>query len=397
MRRAFIIIFLSVFLLTACGGGEQIASDPTLTLAPIVSLTLRSTATPIPTRTPTPTLTYTPSVSPVPPSPTTSPTATEPPPIEGVVQSLQDVNVRSGPGGSFDPITALVPGTGVEVLGVSSDGAWYNIVMEDGREGWVSATLVFVRPSATPFPTATIPPNLTQLAQSGQPTSVIGGNVITPTLPAALTTATPRGTPAPVTPTSRPGVVVPTINTGQINTDAIAQTATALVGGAGGVAATQRPPGGPTGGPLPLATTPAPPPPTGTIVVGQAVDVFALCDNPAFRLPPPANLAAGTTIDIYFAWFAATRQQVEEHVANAIYEVRLDGVQLPVGQPQFIRASSQGGYEAYWYLQAGPLTAGQRVITYRVTWRAAIFDGTASFGPGTGISEERGSCTFTVR
>ncbi|MDX2137969.1 MAG: SH3 domain-containing protein [Chloroflexota bacterium] len=397
MRLALIFIFLSLFLLTACGGAEQVASEPTLTLAPIVSLTPRSTATPIPTRTPTPTLTYTPSLSPIPPSPTTSPTPTEPPPIEGVIQSLQDVNVRSGPGASFDPITALVPGTGVEVLGVSSDGSWYNVVMEDGREGWVSATLVFVRPSATPFPSITPTPDLTQRAQSGQPTSVIGGNVITPTPPQAITTLTPPGTPAPVTPTAPPGIVVPTINTGQINTDAIGQTATALAGGAGAVAATPRPAGGPTGGPLPLATTPAPPPPAGTVVVGQAVDVFALCDNPAFRLPPPANLATGTTIDIYFAWFAATRQQVEDHVANAIYEVRLDGVQLTVGQPQFIRARNQGGYEAYWYLQAGPLTAGQRVITYRVTWRAAVFDGTASFGPGTGIPEERGSCTFTVR
>jgi hypothetical protein len=127
------------------------------------------------------------------------------------------------------------------------------------------------------------------------------------------------------------------------------------------------------------------------------VDIFALCDDRSFGIAPPANIAAGSTIDIYFAWFAATRQQVEDHVAAAVYDVRLDGNRINVGAPTFIRPSPGGGYEAYWYLFAGQVAAGQRRVTYRVTWNRQVFDGSASFGPGTGIPEETGSCSFTVR
>lgn len=389
--RIFTLILVLIAIVAGCQG-EQIALQATATLAPIVSLTPRFTATPIPTRTSTPTLTMTPTISPIPPTPSNTPTPTIPPPVMGVISSLQSVNIRSGPAVDFNAIVALAPNSEVEVLGVSSDGAWFNILMSDGREGWVSATLVFVQPSPTPFPSATLAPNQTLLAQSTLPTALFGGGTITPSPPPAAVSPTPgSGGASTGIPTALPAAVgVPTIDVNAINL-----TATALVGGAGAIQATQRPAGGPTGGPLPVATTP--PAPSGPAVVGQAVDVFALCDNPAFRIAAPTNIAAGTTIDIYFAWFAATRQQVEQHVAAAVYDVRLDGNALRIPAPEFIRPSAGGGYEAFWYIHAGPVTAGQRRVTYRLTWNSAVFDGAANFGPGTSITQETGSCTFTVR
>jgi hypothetical protein len=391
LSRFTLLILLVVVILAGCEGNE-IAQQPTATLAPIVSLTPRFTATPIPSRTPTPTLTLTPTISPVPPTASNTPSPTVPPPVMGVISSLQSVNIRSGPAVDFSAIVALQPNSEVEVLGVSPDGSWFNILMGDGREGWVSATLVFVQASPTPFPSSTPPPNLTLLAQSTLPTALFGGGTITPSPPPAAISPTP-GTVVASAPTALPGGAgagVPTIDVNAINL-----TATALVGGAGAIPATQRPAGGPTGGPLPLATTP--PAPSGPAVVGQAVDVFALCDNPSFRIAAPSNIAAGTTIDIYFAWFAQTRQQVEQHVAAAVYDIRLDGNRLQVPPPDFIRPSAGGGYEAFWYIHAGTVSPGQRRVTYRVTWNTAIFDGAANFGPGTSITEESGSCTFTVR
>jgi hypothetical protein len=379
------LLFLLLFLLSACQG-EQVAQQPTATLAPIVSLTPRFTATPVPTRTPTPTLTLTPTVSPIPPTPSNTPTPTVPPPVFGVVSSLQDVNIRSGPAVSFNAIEALSPNTRVEVLGISPDSSWFNIRMEDGREGWIASNLLFVQPTATPFPSATPLPNLTALAQSTLPTALFGGGTITPSPPPAAVSATPVGTAAAVVPTV-PGAGLPVISP-------IQATSTALVGGAGLIIPTQPPVGGPTGGPAPLPTTPAP---QGPAAVGERVDIFALCDNPSLGPAAPSNLAAGSTVDVYFAWFAATRQQVEDHVAAATYEVRLDGNRLTVGAPQFLRASPNGGYEAYWYIPAGPLQTGRRQITYRVTWSRQIFDGALNFGPGTGILEETGTCTFNVR
>ncbi len=389
MLRKLFIVLIAAALLAACQN-QQVAQEPTATLAPIVSLTPRFTATPVPSRTPTPTITPSPTETPIPPTPSDTPTPTEPPPVLGVIQSVQDVNIRSGPGTGFDAVTALRPGTGVEVLGASGDGAWFNILMDDGRQGWVSATLVFVRPSATPLPTLTPLPNLTALAANPLPTDIFG-NTLTPTPPRVVVTPTlPGDAAALLNPTTTPvgGAGIPVIDIAAIN-----QTATALAGGAGAGAVT--PAGGPTGGPLPIATTGVPTV-SGPAQTGTGIDVFALCDDPRFRLPVP-NIAAGSTLDIYFAWFAATRQQVEDHVAQAVYEVRLNGAPVPVGAPQFIRPSAGGGFEAYWYLPTAPLAAGQYQITYRVTWRQQVFDGTESFGPGTSKPEERGTCTFTVR
>ncbi len=390
MQRLFLISLVIVALVAGCQG-EQIAQQPTATLAPIVSLTPRFTATPVPTRTSTPTLTLTPTISPVPPTPSNTPTPTIPPPIMGVISSLQSVNIRSGPAVDFNAIVALAPNSEVEVLGVSTDGGWFNILMSDGREGWVSSTLVFVQPSPTPFPSATPAPNQTLLAQSTLPTALFGGGTITPSPPPAAISPTSGSTGTSGAPTALPAAIgVPTIDVNAINL-----TATALVGGAGAIPATQRPAGGPTGGPLPLATTP--PAQSGPAVVGQAIDVFALCDNSFFGIAPPTNIAAGSTIDIYFAWFAATREQVEQHVAAAIYDVRLDGTVLRIPPPAFIRPSAGSGYEAFWFINVGPVAAGQRRITYRVTWNSPVFDGSANFGPGTSITQETGSCTFTVR
>jgi len=391
-RSAFLLsLILLAASLAACQNTE-IAQEPTATLAPIVSLTPRFTATPVPSRTPTPTLTYTPSQSPVPPTPSDTPSPTVPPPVLGVVQSLQNVNIRSGPGTAFSQITALEPGSGVEVLGVNPEGNWYNILMDDGREGWISSTLVFIQPTATPQATL---PAAVALNGTVLPTDIFG-NTITPTPPRSVATPTLPGDAASLlAPTSAPGSGLPTIDINAINL-----TATALRGGAGAVAPTSAPAntqaavGGPTGGPLPAATTPAAVT-SGPAQSGAGIDVFALCDNPSFGLPAPA-VAAGSSLDIYFAWFAATRQQVEDHVAAANYEIRLNGAPLTVGAPAFIRASTSGGYEAYWYVSSGQLTAGEYQISYRVTWDEPVFDGTAQFGPGTNHPEESGTCTVRV-
>ncbi|MCC6613887.1 MAG: SH3 domain-containing protein [Anaerolineae bacterium] len=392
-RSAFLFSLILLAASLAACQNEEIAQEPTATLAPIVSLTPRFTATPVPSRTPTPTLTYTPSQSPVPPTPSDTPSPTVPPPILGVVQSLQNVNIRSGPGTAFSQITALEPGSGVEVLGVNPEGNWYNILMDDGREGWISSTLVYIQPSATPQ--ATLPAAI-GLNGTPLPTDIFG-NTITPTPPRSVATPTlPGDAEALLTPATAQGIGLPTIDINAINL-----TATALRGGAGAVvptqapASTQAPVGGPTGGPLPAATTPAPAGNSSPAQAGEGIDVFALCNDPSFGLPAPA-VAAGSSLDIYFAWFASTRQQVEDHVAAATYEIRLNGAPLSVGAPAFIRASSNGGFEAYWYVSSGQLTAGEYQISYRVTWSEPVFDGSTQFGPGTNHPEETGSCTVRV-
>jgi hypothetical protein len=185
------------------------------------------------------------------------------------------------------------------------------------------------------------------------------------------------------------------------NLEAINETATALAGGGGLLATVEvtsgTPLGGPTGGPLAQASATRAPAAAGTAATGSGVDVLAYCDNRALGAPPPSNLASGSTIDVFWNWFAATRQQVQDHLDAATYTVSLDGDTLDYQRYQGSIRQENGQYVVYWFVPTEPLDAGQHTISYRVTWSRAITDGFEDFGPGTAKPEETGSCTFTVR
>lgn len=406
--RKYLVLILGGLLAACSGNATQVSSIPaTATLAPIVSMTPRFTATPVSSRTPLPTFTYTPSESPVPPTPSDTPTPTEIPPIMGIVASINTVNVREGPGVSFSAFEALRPGTSVEVLGQNNEGNWLNIQLEDGREGWIATDLIRLQDTPTPLPSLTPSPDLTALALGTPlPTSILGGGTVTPTPPRSVVS------PTPVTPTDAQTVsesgATATSFLPIINVDSINATATALVGGV--VAATRTPAGlasTATGG---TTTTPslnigA----TATLLAGvggegsasaqQGVDVLAYCNDTSYGRPAPTNLAAGSTIDIWWSWFAKTEAQIQDHIDNVNYEVAIDGVPLSNWREYrtTTRQQGDGNYYVYWYVPAGPLTSGPHEITYRVTWRTAVDDGYDTFGPGTANPVQTGSCSFTVR
>ncbi|MBI1260051.1 MAG: SH3 domain-containing protein [Chloroflexi bacterium] len=391
----FYAILLGLLILSGCNGSDAATEVvATLTLAPNVSRTPRFTATPIPTRTPLPTLTFTPSETTIPPTPSDSPTPSATPPILGSVVSLQSINMRSGPGVGFSALSALRPATKVQILGRNNDGTWLNIRMEDGSEGWVSSELIRLQPTGTPFPSITPSPNLTELAGgTSLPTSLFGGGTITPTPPLSISNA---ASPTPILENANPA----TITGLQLpNLEAINQTATALAGGGliPEVNVTNSAPlGGPTGGPL---TSPSPTlsPVPGSVSTQQGVDVLAYCDDRSFGSPPPTNIAAGSTIDVFWSWLAATKAQIQDHLDAVTYDVRLDGNPLDYRQYQGSIHEEKGQWAVYWYVRSQPLQSGQHTITYRVTWSRAIFDGVKNYGPGTGDPEETGSCTFNVR
>ncbi len=431
---------------TTGGGSGSDDSVPTDTLAPLFTLTPRRTATPFYTMTPLPTFTPIPSETPIPPPPSETPTPTPTQPITGIISSLQTVNIREGPGTSFSAFRALNPGTGVEILGQNQEGNWLNILMDDGEEGWVSATLVFLEATATPFPTLTPSPDFTALALGTPlPTALIGGGTVTPTPPRSVVTETPEGTPAdeePPDPNVEPSATIaflPIIDVAAVN-----QTATALAasvnpvpisppappaegqspnvqatdiddrsvvlatptsGGGGNVGTFQTPTltsGGsasPSAAAQITATTGVQAStPGGNAAVQSGVDVFAMCDNPVFGIAAPTNLAAGSDIEVFWAWYVSDPQYIDPHVEAVTYEIRVNGDLLSNWRQYGQRTIQVGNsYAKYWYVPFGPLQSGNYTITYRATWSEQIFDGYEAFGPGTRNAVEEGSCTFAVR
>ncbi len=393
----FYALVIGLLILSGCSAEATEQAIATATLAPNVSRTPRFTATPIPSRTPLPTTTFTASPTVIPPTPSDTPTPSATPPILGSVNSLQSINVREGPGTTFSAIVALRPATRVEILGRNNDGTWLNIRMEDGDEGWVSASLIRIQATPTPLPTLTPTPNLTTLAQGTPlPTALFGGGTITPTPPRSISVGS---SPTPVEENANPatveGLQLP-------NMEAINATATQLADGGliplidTGNPTSGAPVGGPTGGPI-VTPSPTLSPEPGSVSMQRGEDVLAYCDDPSYRLPAPSNLAAGSTIDVFWNWFAKTRQQVEDHLNAATYDVRLDGNSLNYAPYRGSIQQENGLYVVYWFVPTEPLAAGQHVISYHVTWSQTVFDGFDYFGPGTNKAEQSGSCTFDVK
>ncbi len=410
-----ILLLSTAIAFAACtpAPAEEVVQVPaTATFQPIPSLTPRVTATPEPTRTPLPTFTFTPTETAIPPTATLSETPTMTPTVFGIVNATQAINVRQGPGTEFDILTALPAGEGVQIIGQNGDGSWFNIRLEDGREGWIASRFIRVEPSPTPFPTRTPSPDLTSVALgTALPTTALVplGNV-TPTAPAQVRTGTPESEAdaqsedddAP-TESVLGGVPV-------IEGSSVFQTATALAGGA----ATPEAPATQSDEDdsrvitvVPEDFTPeatsatqqsATITPTVDLTTVDGANVFAFCDDPVYGIPAPGSLRDGTYIDIWWAWFAATEEQVQDHIDAVNYEIRVNGDEVQ-NINDFVEdiVPAQTQYAAYWYVPYGPLPAGEYEIQFTMTWEAAITDGFEFFGPGTPNPFVQESCAFTVR
>lgn len=338
-------------VLAGCGAAAEMT--PTATPLPAASPTPRPTASP--THTPLPL----PSPTPTRPSPTSPPaTLTETPaptftPTRfGVIRSRQRVNVRRGPGVDFATFESLAPGTEVQVIRQNADATWYSVMLDNEAEGWVRADLLFIEDTPMPSPTA----------------------------------ATEGGLPvfhAPI-----------------VDMDVIHLTATALDSRSASPAAVPE-------NARDSASDAADPPGSDDIIEAptraanaprSGVDVFAFCDDSSYNIAPPTNLSSGSSIEIFWAWFATSDDYLRQHIANASHELRVNGLRI-ANVDQFRLSPVTRGRDRviYWYVPFGPLEAGDYRITYRVTWQTAITDGYNSFGPGTATEFEAESCNFVVR
>ncbi|MYD09406.1 MAG: SH3 domain-containing protein [Chloroflexi bacterium] len=329
---------------------------PTATSIPTATAPPTETATATLTATATPTATV-----------TATPTAT--PTVFGFVRTARRANVRRGPGTNYGIVASLAPGSGVQVLGVNDDDDWYRVLLESGGEGWISQPLLEIDAG----PEATEAADGETLRLSGQTRVVV-----------ELADSEAAG---------QDGVLVFDVEIADL--DALNGTATALVGAAQTSTAAAAPTdAAPAASATPSATSPAGP----TAVPRLDVRVFAFCNDSSFGIRAPSNLTPGSTIRIYWAWFATTEAYLRDHMANATHELRVNGVEIRnVNQYRGNPGRSGNQHVVYWFVPYGPLSAGDYSITYRVTWRNAIQDGYQSYGPGARTEFEEESCNFVVR
>ena len=340
-RRLILVLLAALFLLpwlAAC----QLPSLSAPTETPTITPSNSPEPSPTPTDTQAPTATFTPTATAMPsstPPPSDSPTPTLTPTLYGIFNANQRINVRCGPGTSFAVIDALSPGTSANIIEQDEATGWYHIQLDAETTGWVSAALLLVE---TPTPPITV----------------------VPTADYELLLDIPI-------------VDLPAAHAG----------ATAIAAATDEAAA------------LPTAT--APPTAQATLQVAtprRDVDVFAFCDDRAFGISPPTGLTNGSTIRIFWGWFASSEALVWQHINNAVHAVRVNGTELADLDNFRLTPRQDGGqYVVYWYVPYGPLTAGSYEVSYRVSWQSAISDGYARYGPGTNTEFEEESCGFVVR
>ncbi|MDX2139193.1 MAG: serine/threonine protein kinase [Chloroflexota bacterium] len=189
------------------------SSTPSLTPTSTPSSTPSTTPTITPSRTPTATASQTPSITPTPTATSTFTPTLTPTPATPIAEPVSPLNVRVGPGTSYPVITQLDLDASVAIIGISEDGAWYRVALDDGTAGWISASPNLIStfgslrgipiaeaPSSTPTETP-LPTRTPSSTATFTPTPT---HTITPR-PTATATLTPTLTlTATVTPTLTP-------------------------------------------------------------------------------------------------------------------------------------------------------------------------------------------------
>src|SRR5690606_38837212 len=114
---------------------------------------------------------------------------------------MRDITMRQGPGSQYPEVASLSSGTHLVIMGESDDGAWFLVLLDDVRHGWVTAspalvnaygalTLVPLAAAPTDTPTKTPTPTDTPTAT---PTAVVTSTEP----PTATATFIPSPTPIP--------------------------------------------------------------------------------------------------------------------------------------------------------------------------------------------------------
>jgi hypothetical protein len=124
-------------------------------------------------------------------------------------------------------------------------------------------------------------------------------------------------------------------------------------------------------------------------------EVFAECDQYR-RISDPGILYDNDNIMIFWSWFAKTEEQIQQHLANSVYEVKFQTAPLKnvlVSPVQKIGTN----FWVFYTAQVGNLSPGRYGVEFKLSWTLPIEDGYDSYGPGTDNFRFNSTCTFEIQ
>ena len=121
--------------------------------------------------------------------------------------------------------------------------------------------------------------------------------------------------------------------------------------------------------------------------------IFAQCDP--YPLAEPGIIYDSDNVTIFWSWYTKTQEQMDEHLANAIYSVKLNTAALPMTTRTEPERRS-GNYWVFYTANVGHLAPGHYEVGFLLTWANPVNDGYSDYGPGTANTRDTGICNFDV-
>lgn len=113
----------------------------------------------------------------------------------------------------------------------------------------------------------------------------------------------------------------------------------------------------------------------------------------------PGILYDTDELKVFWSWYAQTPEQVQDHVNNVQYFVKVDTQHIPNFETSEIKQVP--GSNDWWVFYTVSLgdhwRPGGYVISFVVTWSNAISDGYEDFGPGTANEKLESGCRFAIQ
>lgn len=120
--------------------------------------------------------------------------------------------------------------------------------------------------------------------------------------------------------------------------------------------------------------------------------IYAECDE--YGLALPGTVYDSDNVVVFWSWYTRTRAQMEDHLAKAQYNVRMNTAALqPVNRSEIERRGAN--FWVFYTAQIGNLRTGHYEVDYQLTWSGQHDDGYKVFGPGAD-EREAGNCNFDV-
>jgi hypothetical protein len=111
---------------------------------------------------------------------------------------------------------------------------------------------------------------------------------------------------------------------------------------------------------------------------------------------PVTRVPYGTPIIIIWGWDAKTQKMLDDFKENNITAVTLDGKKLEGIVNKDVTKTAKGNPETAWYADAGILKIGTHVLSYDVTFKKKVDDGSSTYGPGGKTESLHDRCQVEV-